>query len=49
MLELHRQIRASLFAFSAPVGRHPLMPPRVMHPAGQRRSDLGIAPYAKGW
>lgn len=23
------------------------MPPRIIHPVGKRRSDLGIAPYAR--
>ena len=44
---MHRQIRASLFRYPAPVGRHPLMPPRIMRLVGKRRSDLGIAPYAR--
>ena len=41
------QIRASLFRYPAPIGRHPLMLPQIMRPVGNRRSDLGITPYAR--
>ena len=43
---MHGQIQASLLHYPTPVGRHPLMPPRIMRLVEERRSDPGIAPYA---